>query len=130
MIPTIQAGRRPGDGSTLIRGLGWFSIVLGLTEIAAGGRIARALGQRDGGGLVRLYGWREIGSGLLCLAHGPAGVASRLAGDALDLATLAPGLDERNLKRANVGLALAMVAGIGVLDLIAAARAVRRPGAV
>ncbi|MET3889100.1 hypothetical protein ABIE41_000176 [Bosea sp. OAE506] len=51
-------------------------------------------------------------------------------GDALDLATLAPGFYERNPKRTNVGLALAMAAGIGVVDLIAAVRALRRRGAV
>lgn len=81
MIATKAAGHRAGSesGKTLIRGLGTVSIALGLAEISASGRITRELGQRDGGGLVRLYGWREIGSGLLCLALGPTGVASRLA---------------------------------------------------
>ncbi|PZN93495.1 MAG: hypothetical protein DCF30_21625 [Hyphomicrobiales bacterium] len=104
----------------LVRGIGWFSIALGLTEIFAARRIARGLGMHGKEGLIRGYGAREIGSGILCLSiDKKAGLASRIAGDSLDIATLSLGMDDRNPKRGNVVLALALVGGIGLLDLLA-----------
>ena len=47
-------------------------------------------------------------------------MASRIAGDALDIATLAAKMTPENPKRDNVGLALALVAGVTLLDVIAA----------
>jgi hypothetical protein len=47
------------------------------------------------------------------------GLASRLAGDAVDIATLMTAMRPDNHKRENVGVALAMVAGITLLDIIA-----------
>src|SRR4051812_29035552 len=105
----------------LARGLGWFSLGLGLLELLAPHKITRALGMEGKEGLVRAYGGREIGSGLLCLtADKNVGLWSRVGGDAVDIATLMPALREDNPKKDNVALALAAVAGITLLDLAGA----------
>ncbi|MEA2726465.1 MAG: hypothetical protein QOF70_940 [Acetobacteraceae bacterium] len=101
--------------------LGWFSIGLGLIELLAPGRVTRALGMEGNEGLVRAYGVREIGSGVLSLAEEKQlGLWSRVAGDGIDVATLVTAFRENNPRRDNVGLALAMVLGITLLDLASA----------
>jgi len=101
--------------------LGWYSIGLGLIELLAPSRVTRALGMEGNEGLVRAYGAREIGSGVFSLsAEKEAGLWSRIAGDGLDIATLVTAFRRSNPKRDNVGLALAMVVGITVLDLAGA----------
>jgi hypothetical protein len=71
--------------------------------------------------LVRTYGAREIGSGILSLSvDRQTGLRSRVAGDGLDVATLMMAFRADNPKRHNVGLALAMVLGITLLDVLAA----------
>jgi hypothetical protein len=123
-----------GGADELARALGWFSIGLGLAELLAPRRFTRALGMEGSEGLVRAYGLREIGSGVLSLSvdRGP-GLWSRVAGDAIDLATLATAFRPDNPKRDNVGLALAAVVGVTLLDLLGAqgvaARHHRRPAA-
>ncbi|TXR49445.1 hypothetical protein [Phyllobacterium endophyticum] len=104
----------------LARNLGWFSIGLGLAEIVAAEKITSALGMRGKENLVRAYGVREITSGFMTLSvDKQAGLASRIAGDFLDIATLATGMRPDNYKRENAAVALAMVAGITLLDIIA-----------
>jgi hypothetical protein len=49
----------------------------------------------------------------------PVGLASRIAGDALDLGTLATALHPDNPKRNNAAIATAMVVGITLLDIVA-----------
>jgi hypothetical protein len=73
-------------------------------------------------GLFQAYGLREIATGIGVLsADDPAPwLWGRVGGDALDLATLAIGLDEDNPKRGNVGLAIGAVAGVTVLDVLCA----------
>jgi hypothetical protein len=71
--------------------------------------------------LVRAYGAREIGSGMLSLStERTLGLWSRVGGDGIDIATLLTALREENPKKQNVTTALAMVAGITLLDLVAA----------
>lgn len=104
----------------LARMLGWFSIGLGVTELVAPGRLARTLGLEDKEGLIRAYGLRELASAVPTLSvDKPIGLASRIAGDALDLATLATALHRDNPQRRNAAIATAMVAGITLLDLAA-----------
>src|SRR5690606_26557083 len=80
----------------------------------------RALGMRGQEGLIRGFGAREIGSGILCLSvDKKAGLVSRIGGDALDYAVLRQALHPMNPKRDNVALALCAVAGIAALDLLA-----------
>ena len=104
----------------LARALGWFSIGLGLAELVAPGRIARSLGLKDKEWLIRAYGARELASAVPTLSiDKPVGLAARIGGDGLDLATLATALGRDNPKRRNAAIATAMVVGITVLDLIA-----------
>lgn len=110
-----------GTSDQLAKALGWFSLGLGLTELLAPGHITRALGMEGKEGVVRAFGAREIGHGLLTLSPDKqVGLWSRVAGDGLDIATLMGGLRDDNPKRDNVVIALAMVLGVTVLDLIGA----------
>jgi len=105
----------------LADGLGWFSIALGLAEVFAPRSLTSALGMQGREGLVQAYGLREIaaGIGILASKDPTPWVWSRVGGDALDLATLAGGLND-NPKRENVGIALAAVAGVTLLDVVCA----------
>ena len=49
----------------------------------------------------------------------PIGLASRIAGDALDLAILASALHSDNPRRGNAVFATALVVGITMLDIVA-----------
>jgi hypothetical protein len=110
-----------GTSDRLAKALGWFSLGLGLTELLAPGRITRALGMEGKEGVVRAFGAREIGHGLLTLSPDKqVGLWSRVAGDGLDIATLMGGLRDDNPKRDNVAIALAMVLGVTLLDVIGA----------
>jgi hypothetical protein len=110
-----------GASDRLARALGWFSIGLGVTELVAPQAITRALGLEGKEGLVRAYGAREIASGVLSLSiDKQVGLWSRVAGDGLDIATVMGGLRDDNPKRDNVALALAMLLGITLIDVIGA----------
>jgi len=101
--------------------LGWFSIGLGVTELVAPRKITQALGMEGSETLLRAYGAREIGSGIVSLSPDKhLGLWSRVAGDGLDLFTLMTAMRDDNPKRDNVVAALAMVGGITLLDLAAA----------
>ena len=50
------------------RFLGWFSIMLGLAELIAPRSMTRALGMEGNETLVRAYGAREIGAGIMTLS--------------------------------------------------------------
>ncbi len=115
----------------MARGLGWFSLALGAAEVLAPRAIARGVGLRGGEGLVAAYGAREIATGAgLLLARDPAPwVWGRVAGDALDLATLAAARPRGGREMDNRGLALAAVLGAAALDLVCA-RALAASGGV
>ena len=70
-------------------GLGFFSIALGVTELVAPRFASNLFGFKVSDSTVRLYGVREIASGvgiLLAWERAPW-VWGRVAGDALDIAT-------------------------------------------
>jgi hypothetical protein len=71
--------------------------------------------------LIQAYGLREIAKGIGILANRrPTGwVWGRVAGDALDLATLAAAMTPDNPRRQNVALAMGAVAGVAALDVLA-----------
>ena len=71
----------------LAKGLGWFSIGLGMTELLCPRVIAKISGVPNSRtGLIRLYGLREIASGIAIFSQKEpaAGMWSRVGGDALD----------------------------------------------
>lgn len=106
----------------LARGLGWFSIALGVAEIVAPRAITRRIGLRGQEGLVQAYGAREIatGIGLLTTSQPAPWLWGRVAGDALDIATLAAGHDGSSRRRGARGMALAALVGVTALDIAAA----------
>ena len=99
--------------------LGWFSLGLGTLEAMAPGVLGRTLGLEDRRVLLRLYGLRELsaGAGLLAYTKTPLLLWARVAGDALDILTLAPALRSGNARRRNAGVALASVPAITGLDI-------------
>jgi hypothetical protein len=107
----------------LARLLGWFSIGLGIAQMVAPGRISKAVGLEGKETLVRAYGGREIaaGVGALSVDAGPA-IWSRVAGDLLDLGTLAAGARnaEDSNQRRYASYAIAAVVGVTLIDLFVA----------
>src|SRR5438270_100056 len=117
-----QSSRANGSVMALARGLGWFSIGLGLTEMLAPRMLTGRMGMQGKESLLRFYGARElaVGIGILMSDNPGPWIWGRVAGDALDLATLATGLDEHNPRKGNVAVALAAVAGVTALDCVSA----------
>lgn len=110
-----------GTADRMARALGWFSIGLGIVELVAPRSITRALGMEGREGLVRACGVREIGHGVLSLSvDKQVGLWSRVAGDGLDIAVVMSEMRPDNPKRDNVGLALAMLLGITLIDVVGA----------
>ena len=108
-----------GSADRMARALGWFSLALGAVELFAPHRVTRTLGMRGQEGLVRAYGVREIGAGIMALSVDKGtGLTARIAGDGLDIATLMQADHRYNRKRDNVAMALALVMGITVLDVV------------
>ena len=135
-IATILSNnvRRPGDpvvtssgpsslthADRTARALGWFSIGLGLSELLFARRYTRMLGVESKEWLVRTSGLREIGEGMLTLsASKAAGLWSRVAGDALDIAMLGAAYSAPRAKRGRMSAALAFVLAVTLVDVVAA----------
>jgi hypothetical protein len=127
---TRYAASMANGNAALAKGLGWFSLGLGLSELLAPNALARWLGMPGSEAVLRAYGVREIGTGLGIFASGnPAGwMWGRVGGDALDIATLAGGLHKDNANRGNVAFALGAVLGLTVLDAACAGSLSRHSG--
>jgi uncharacterized membrane protein len=114
------------------RGLGWFSIGLGLAELLAPSLVGRLCGGRGRHtGLIRLYGLREIASGLLIFSGGRRpiqGVWSRVAGDAIDLATLAAAAASPRTSKTGVAFAATNVMAVTAVDFMCAQELSREAG--
>ena len=109
-----------GTADQLARGLGWLGIGLGIAQLLAPQRFTQTLGMHGMEPLVRVCGAREIASGMLTLStERKLGLWTRVGGDVLDLAALAPALSAYNPRRESVKLAVAAVLGVTVLDLLA-----------
>ncbi len=117
------------NSQSLARGLAFFSLGLGLTELLAPRPLARAIGiDEDYENLLRVLGLREIGSGLGIMQGNTAGFLwSRVAGDAIDLGLLATALRSRKTNRNRALGAIAAVAGVTVVDVVAALMLSRNP---
>ena len=112
---------QPAD-TPLATFLGLFSVGLGLWEVLAPRDDAHRTGTPYPA-LLRGYGVREIAAGLMILgSRRPAlGLWSRVAGDAVDLATLAAAYSEgdRDQRRKVIGAAAAVL-GVTALDVVCA----------
>lgn len=112
------------DAEKLARGLGWFSIGLGLAEVLAPGGIAKISGvSRENTGLIRLLGLREIAHGVGIFSQGrrPAGaVWARVVGDALDLACLGAAFASPKTNKGRLAFATANVLAVTALDVLCA----------
>ncbi len=112
-------------------GLGYFSIALGLLEVAAPGRLARWLGVESRGArnTVFAFGLRELLAGG-ALLRGPAvstNVWNRVAGDMIDAGALGLAAT-RSKRKAALALAGGVVAGAFVADVLTARALDRRTG--
>jgi hypothetical protein len=122
MSRQTMAAPLPDQAQTLARGLGWFSIALGAVEVLAPHALSRWLCMKDSEPLLQAYGIREIATGVGVLASdNPSGwMWGRVAGDGLDLATLAKVLNENRADKGNAGLAFVAVLGVTALDVLCA----------
>jgi uncharacterized membrane protein len=113
----------------LDRGLGYFSLGLGVAEFLAPRTLGELIGIGDARTLLRLYGVREIITGLGILSqYRPTGwLWFRAAGDAIDLTTLAAALRCPHTSKLRVAAAIAAVFGVTVADVAAAVEPGRRP---
>lgn len=151
-------GRAPAEGNggsrqgsdRLARALGWFSIGLGVAELVApralgrmiglGGTVPeplrsrmprRALRAIDGGdhaATLRLFGLREIGTGMGVLSRQrPANwLWARVAGDVLDLGFLGAAARQRGADPVRLATAALAVAGVTALDVLCGQRLTTR----
>ncbi len=114
------------DERQIARGLGWLSIGLGLAEVAMPRKMANALGVAGGERLIRVFGLREIASGVMILSQNRRApwLWARVAGDALDIGALGVAMRSSN-RRGAVGAAIAGVAAITALDVICGGQLMR-----
>ena len=124
---TLWSRASAGD---LARGLGWFSIALGVAELLAPRVVTRVLGAQGHESLVRTYGVREIGTGLGILAsNDPAPwIWGRVGGDALDVAAVAAAF--QGPRKGRVLVALAALASVTALDVMCGEQLSRDRGKV
>jgi uncharacterized membrane protein len=127
--PSHETGN--GSEGRLANGLGWFSIGLGLAELAAPRRVAEMIGVSDDDGtrsLLRFYGMRELAAGVGILSgNQPTGwMWGRVAGDMLDLASLASAMKSGQNDNRKLATATAAVIGVTALDVICAQQLSRR----
>ena len=123
MRPDTRGNGRPDPAThALARGLGWFSIALGMAEITAPHRLARTLGMDGHEPVVFAYGVREVvnGIGILASDDPTPWIWGRVGGDALDIATVAAGMSGDNPRIGNAAVALVSLLGITAVDLYCA----------
>ena len=129
-----QDYREPrSDGLPL--GLAWFSIALGVAELAAPRSLARLIGVPEDDRnvtILRGLGAREVANGIAILAQ-PGSAAwlwSRVGGDAMDLAYLGAAMSSDEAEQGRIAAAAAAVLGVTVLDVLCARQLGREEGAV
>jgi uncharacterized membrane protein len=110
------------DERALAQFLGWFSIGLGLAQVAAPRQVAQmigATGDDNSIAAMRLVGVREFtaGVGILAMPKPTGWIWARVAGDAMDLALLGTNLTGEPPRRNKAVMATAAVVGITALDL-------------
>jgi len=107
-------------GEKLAVGLGWFSIGLGVTALAAPRQLGKLIGVKDRLGTLRAIGAREIatGIGILSQPSNPAWLWARVAGDAMDLSLLGNAASNSRRSKGRVTAGAIAVAGVTALDFV------------
>jgi hypothetical protein len=116
---------KPKRGAqAMARALGLFSIALGAIEILSPNAVKRGTGAPGPEGLYSAYGWREVATGALILtSRSPVSMVwLRVAGDVLDLATMAPALNRTNPHRRVATGAMNFLITATILDVLVAAQ--------
>jgi hypothetical protein len=115
-------GRSQSSHDKMARGLGYFSVALGVAELVAPGAICRAAGVKGLEPVVRGYGAREIATGVAILgSHDPEPwIWTRVAGDLADIATVAAGVQQDNRSKSRSAIAFATLAAVTLVDLACA----------
>jgi uncharacterized membrane protein len=114
---------QPNGAERRARGLGWFSVGLGLAQLVAPRRLSVFTLGGDGRRrerTMRLLGARELacGLGILAQPRKSGWVWMRVAGDLMDLALLGSSLTARRTDQARVMRSLASVVGVTALDAL------------
>ena len=126
-VASRQRSTAPPKSSAngIARGLGWFSLGLGVAELVAPRAIGRVAGARKKESLIRSYGIREIiaGVGVLATTHSSGWLWARVAGDAVDLASLGAARAASTDGKKKNALAIGSVVGVTALDLWCATKA-------
>ena len=125
--PTVEA-----DAERRARGLGWFSIGLGLAQIGAPRAVARFIGISDDDqtkNTMFALGLREItsGIGILSSPRSAGWLWSRVGGDLMDLVLLGKALGSDSNDKGRVGAATAAVLGVTAVDFLTSRQLSRGP---
>jgi hypothetical protein len=117
-LSRVMPSRPRGPMRVPARALGWFSIALGLAELAMPRRMAHVAGAPNLPLLTRACGVREIGTGIgiLTSANPAPWLWGRVAGDALDIAAVGAGLVTAGRPMRTL-TSLAFLAGVAWLDM-------------
>jgi hypothetical protein len=110
--------------------LGWVSLGIGLTELTFPRGLCRVMGvSKRYAGLMRVFGLREIASGLglLLQPHRREWVWARVAGDALDLALLGVAFRLPLSNKGWLGAITVAVTGVTLVDVFASVGSWRSP---
>ncbi|MEU2613711.1 SRPBCC family protein [Micromonospora sp. NPDC007271] len=128
----IERATQDRGSAGLARLLGWFSLGLGVTALAAGPRASRLAGVDDSRiapVVLRTAGIRELGHAATLLVPRRPGLGAwtRVAGDVLDLAATGQALRHRcGERQRRLTYVMAALAGITAVDLYVSVRATRR----
>lgn len=87
---TALPGRSQSSHDVMAKALGYFSLALGATELLTARSVCKAAGLDGQETLIRLYGAREVATGIAILASHDATpwIWGRVVGDAADIATV------------------------------------------
>lgn len=117
MNKASSLSRRP-----LAKGLGVFSIGLGLAELLAPQAISKLAGVPQRRNLIRLLGLRELSNGVAIFSQKKPteSLWARVGGDMIDLAALGAAFSSPSTNTSRASIATASVLGITALDALCA----------
>ncbi|MHA3772982.1 SRPBCC family protein [Verrucomicrobiota bacterium sgz303538] len=127
-----ERSRQTSDNDLrLAKGLGWFSIALGLAGLAAPCALARLTGVRNSRRILwQGLGLRELiaGFGILSSPRPARWLWARVAGDVMDISVVGSALNSRRSDRSRVEGSIAALSGVLLVDLFSALRLSGRGG--